>query len=133
MSSIPPHVRLRDAIEQIVGSDIGHYKIGSNEVSAIVVTPPEPRNTWKPVGLEVVVCRKPELADTGMLRGARRSYRWIVFLNQWSRDDLDTLTAVRDRILDNFPGTANTYQPLTAETNERANLYIPLQRYVRRF
>lgn len=127
------HVKLRDAIEQIVGSDIGYYLIGANQVPAIMVVPPEPSNTWKPFGLEIIVNRKPEPTDTGMLRGARRSNRWMVFLNQWNREDLDTLAAVRDRILDNFPGSTNTYQPLTAETNERANLYIPIQQYIRRF
>jgi hypothetical protein len=128
-----PYRILRNAIEQIVGTDVGYYQIGSNQAPALMVVPPEPFTTWRPAGLEVIINREPRLLDYGYHSGLKRVYVWEVILNQWDRDNFNQLTTVRDRILTEFLGLAtHTYQPQTDSAYERCNIFIQIQKYIRR-
>jgi hypothetical protein len=132
LTSLPCRV-FRDAIAQIVGTDIGYYQIGSQQVPALMIVPPEPQATWRPQGLEIVIDRNAVASDHGYHGGLRRVYSWQLVLNQWDRSELNRLMVVRDRILTEFASLASyTHQPQTDSAYERCNMLIQVQKYIKR-
>jgi hypothetical protein len=124
---------IRDAVLEIVGSDIGIYLIGQQSVPAIMITPPEPTPEWRVNGLEVLIERNPKSNSRSSLSGERQELIWSIILNQWDKANQDTLRLVRNRLKTAFAPVTDRYQEQTATSYERCNLYIPVSHYHRRY